>query len=370
MATITLRNTKGTPLTNTEVDNNFQNLNNAFGANGSSTIPTPTGTVNGTTSVPVLSLSPTITTPTIAGGSLTAITGFGIRDTSAAYDVTVAATSSTALTAGRILSLDVVNAARSIKLAGNIDIAGNLTTAGAFTTSGAYSVTFTSTATTSLTLPTTGTLATLAGSETFTNKTITSPTISTNLFGGTQANLTRFPLAFASISNVTTGAQSETIYAIGLLAEAPGHASTVGQYGVGLYGVGYTSNINRGIGVQGEGHVSASTDNANAVGVRGYANDTRTGGSTGLNIGLYADATGSLVNNYALYMNTGNIYSGATQTWTIQSGGLTITGGPVSFGTALAITSGGTGATTVTAAQTNLQVDPSGTATAMAIALG
>lgn len=44
-------------------------------------------------------------------------------------------------------------------------------------TSGAYSLTLTSTATTNVTLPTTGTLATLAGSETFTNKTLTNPTV-------------------------------------------------------------------------------------------------------------------------------------------------------------------------------------------------
>jgi hypothetical protein len=94
------------------------------------------------------------TSPTIAGGTHTALTSFGIRDTSAAFDVTIAAVSSTALTAGRTLTLDLVNAARTIKLAGNLDIAGNVTHAGAFTQ------TFTATGNTSLTLPTSGTLAT------------------------------------------------------------------------------------------------------------------------------------------------------------------------------------------------------------------
>jgi hypothetical protein len=42
----------------------------------------------------------------------------------------------------------------------------------------------------------------------------------------------------------------------------------------------------------------------------------------------------------------------------------------VTLGTALPIASGGTGATTVAGAQTNLEVDPAGTAVAMAIALG
>jgi hypothetical protein len=120
----------------------------------------------------VFGTSPTIGTPTITGGTLSAITTLGIRDTSAAFDVTVGATSSVTLTAGRALTIDVQNAARTIALGGNISLAGTLTTAGAFTTSGAFGVTLTATATTALTLPTTGTLATLAGSETLTNKTL------------------------------------------------------------------------------------------------------------------------------------------------------------------------------------------------------
>jgi lipid-binding SYLF domain-containing protein len=42
----------------------------------------------------------------------------------------------------------------------------------------------------------------------------------------------------------------------------------------------------------------------------------------------------------------------------------------LTLGTALPIASGGTGATTIAGAQTNLEVDPAGTAVAMAIALG
>jgi hypothetical protein len=48
----------------------------------------------------------------------------------------------------------------------------------------------------------------------------------------------------------------------------------------------------------------------------------------------------------------------------------TATSGAVTVAGTLALASGGTGATTVAAAQTNLQVDPAGTAIAMAIALG
>lgn len=56
------------------------------------------------------------TTLTGTGGSHTGLTGLGIRDTSAAFDVTVAATSTSAtLTAGRVLTLDMGNVAHTLK---------------------------------------------------------------------------------------------------------------------------------------------------------------------------------------------------------------------------------------------------------------
>lgn len=52
----------------------------------------------------------------ITGGTVAGLTGFGIRDTSAAFDVTIAAVSSAALTAGRTLTLDMKNVAHIVTL--------------------------------------------------------------------------------------------------------------------------------------------------------------------------------------------------------------------------------------------------------------
>jgi len=100
--------------------------------------------------------------------------------------------------AGQYGGTGVANTGKTITLGGNL------------TTSGANAVTFTSTGTTSVTLPTTGTLATLAGSESLTNKTIDSSNIgaTTKGTGGfttlTSNGATTFTAATAS-SSYTTG---------------------------------------------------------------------------------------------------------------------------------------------------------------------
>ena len=77
------------------------------------------------------------------------------------------------IVAGQYGGTGVNNSGKTITLGGNL------------TTSGAFATTLTSTGATNVTLPTTGTLATLANSETFTNKTLTSPVISSIVNTGT-----------------------------------------------------------------------------------------------------------------------------------------------------------------------------------------
>jgi hypothetical protein len=127
------------------------------------------------------------TAPTIAGGTHTGLTALGIRDTSAAFDVTLAAVSSVALGAGRTLTLDVVNAARTLKLGGNLTLAGDLVT------SGAFALTLTLTGTTSVTLPTSGTLATLAGAEALSNKSYAGSAFALTALSTINANAAALP---------------------------------------------------------------------------------------------------------------------------------------------------------------------------------
>ncbi len=98
-----------------------------------------------------------------------------------------------------------------------VTFGGAFTTANAFTTSGNFALTLTTTNTTNVTLPTTGTLATLAGSETLTNKTLTSPTLTTPVLGtpssGTLTNCTGLPitgLASGTSANLASVISDET----------------------------------------------------------------------------------------------------------------------------------------------------------------
>lgn len=132
----------------------------------------------------------TLTKATITAGS-------GISVTNGSGSITIAATGS----GGTVTSVDVsggttglTTSGGPITTSGTITLAGTLSpanggtgvandAASTLTISGAYATTLTVTAATSVTLPTTGTLATLAGTETLTNKTLTSPTLTTPALG-------------------------------------------------------------------------------------------------------------------------------------------------------------------------------------------
>ncbi len=139
-----------------------------------------------------------------SGGTMTgALVGTAITDSSSS-------TTGAFKTAGGMGIAKSLNVGQNANITGNVDISGTLTLAtktitlgGNFATSGAYNATLTLTDATNVTLPTTGTLATLAGSETLSNKTLTAPNIGA-------ATGTSVALTGAISTDSTTNATSTT----------------------------------------------------------------------------------------------------------------------------------------------------------------
>ena len=92
----------------------------------------------------------------------------------------------------------------------------------------------------------------------------------------------------------------------GIVGAAVGNSANADSVGTGVIGVGSTSGGTRGSGVKGVAVVSNSTDTGAAVGVRGQSVETH---ASGYNIGLLGAASSSSINNYALYLQEGNIGS-------------------------------------------------------------
>jgi hypothetical protein len=135
----------------------------------------------------------------------------------------------------------------------------------------------------------------------------------TPILVSSQASLTEYPNALIISSNGDT--TNNEAYIVGVVGEGVASGTDTTQWGVGVYGAGTSKGATKSAGVIGKGIVYSTSDTGSAVGVRGLATDTH---ASGLNVGLYSDASGSAINNYALYMNTGDIFSGAAQTWLLK----------------------------------------------------
>jgi hypothetical protein len=133
---------------------------------------------------------------------------------------------------------------------------------------------------------------------------------------GSGANLTDYPNAqVVSTQSKISGYGHD--YRIGLVGEAQGNSSDTTQWGVGVYGKGWTNGDTRCAGLEGDAGVTNSADTGTATAIRAYSKSTHSGG---LNVGLTIDVTGSSVGNYALYMQNGNLFSAAAQSWELVDG--------------------------------------------------
>ena len=124
--------------------------------------------------------------------------------------------------------------------------------------SGAFATTLTVTAGTGVTLPTTGTLATLAGSETFTNKTLTSPVIGTSIKDtnantlvaitatGSAVNNFTIANAAAAANPVISATGSDTNIGINLTPKGTGEVLATSSYLTGVFSDKVTAIGNTG----------------------------------------------------------------------------------------------------------------------------
>lgn len=110
---------------------------------------------------------------TVAADSIDISTAYVGQTSITTLGIITTGTWTAGIVGGQYGGTGVANTGKTITLGGNL------------TTSGAFATTLTMTANTAVTLPTTGTLATLAGTETFTNKTLTAPVIATIVNTGT-----------------------------------------------------------------------------------------------------------------------------------------------------------------------------------------
>ena len=217
-----------------KINDNFSEIYNALGT-GSAITLTPTVTelnyVDGVTSAIQTQLD--AKSPTAGSSSITTL------------GTIATGTWNGSVVAGQYGGTGVANTGKTITIGGNL------------TTSGAHDTTLTTTGTTGVTLPTTGTLATLAGSEALTNKSINGLTVTSSTGTLTLANSSTLATSGAHSTTLTTTATTTlTLPTTGTLATLAGSETLSNKT---LSAGTLTGTLTAGGGVGSSGQVLSST---------------------------------------------------------------------------------------------------------------